>query len=184
MAQGVYLLRCKGDNSVYVGQSSDLTKREQYHFQNLRNGRHECATLQTSWLFYGEDSFEFKIIDGRDRFDKQDRIAKEDFWIKHFRKDPDVKLHNQYLSTEHPQQGCMKTLETRKRISKAKRGKEPHNKFPATPELLKDIENGISYKEFEAKYGKSRNTLKRIKKEYFYGEKRVRIRHPELYLDS
>jgi len=180
MLKGVYLIRCSGDNSVYVGQSSDLPTREKYHFQELRKGRHEVATLQTSWAIYGEESFTFTILDSRVRFDKKPRIKVEDKWIKHFRKDPNITVHNKFLSTEHPQQGTKASLETRRKQSQAKVGKEPHNKFPVTPEILQDIENGISYKAFEEKYGKSRNTLKRIKNEYFYGKKRVRVRNPEL----
>lgn len=64
--------------------------------------------------------------------------------------------------------------EGRKKMSDAKKGKDPHNKFPLTPELLKDIENGISYIDFEVKYGKSKNTLKRIKRDLQGKPPRVR----------
>lgn len=55
--------------------------------------------------------------------------------------------------------------EARRKMAEAKLGKEPPNKFPLTPELLGDIKNGISYKDFVSKYGQSINTLKRIKRE-------------------
>lgn len=55
--------------------------------------------------------------------------------------------------------------ESKKKMSDAKKGKEPCNKFPLTPELLDDIQKGLTHKEFVEKYNMSQNTYYRIKKE-------------------
>jgi len=57
------------------------------------------------------------------------------------------------------------TEESRKKMSEAKLGKEPPNKFQSTPEILEEIKFGMSAKEFADKYGYSKNTWKRIRKE-------------------
>lgn len=90
------------------------------------------------------------------------------------------KNSSSYINSEKQ---FIRELESRRKMSEAKLGKDPHNKFPITPELLEDIKNNISYKDFEEKYGKSKNTLKRIKRE-LKGEKRIRIRHSELKQES
>lgn len=71
--------------------------------------------------------------------------------------------------------------ESRKKMSYAKIGK-PNKSHPsyfeATPEVLEDIKNGISQKDFVKKYGRSINTLKRIKNE-LKGKRRIRVKNIE-----
>jgi group I intron endonuclease len=55
--------------------------------------------------------------------------------------------------------------ESKKKMSDAKKGKEPCNKFPLTPELLEDMQSGINRQAFVEKYRMSVNTFYRIKKE-------------------
>lgn len=55
--------------------------------------------------------------------------------------------------------------ESKRKMSEAKKGRESPKKFPLTQELFEDIKNGLSYNDFVLKYGNSKNTLYRIKKE-------------------
>jgi group I intron endonuclease len=68
----------------------------------------------------------------------------------------------------HTLKGHKVSDETRGKISSTKKGisntKHPLY-FEVTEEVLQDVRNGISQKDFVAKYGKSVNTLKRIKRE-------------------
>ena len=95
--------------------------------------------------------------------------GKEGYWKGKSRTNENKKKISESL------QGHPVSDEARRKMSEAKKGKTPLNKFPTTPELLQDITNGISYKDFEAKYGKSKNTLKRVKQE-LKGKIRVRVR--------
>lgn len=61
--------------------------------------------------------------------------------------------------------GRKHTDEARKNMSLAHIGNEPSNKFTTTPELIEEIKNGMTYKEFVEKYRKTTNVIKRIKRE-------------------
>jgi group I intron endonuclease len=55
--------------------------------------------------------------------------------------------------------------ESRKKMSESHIGKVPKSKFPTTDEVVGDIKNGISYKDFTKKYGVTVNVIIRIKRE-------------------
>lgn len=46
-----------------------------------------------------------------------------------------------------------------------KKGKSPANKIIATSDMIKDLKNGMKYKEFIMKYNVSASVIKRIKRE-------------------
>ena len=78
---GIYLIRNKIDNKVYIGQSVDLKRRIQTHKCKLKNNKHRNIYLQNSFNKYGGKNFEFIIIEeclGKE-LDK-----KEQYWIKKF----------------------------------------------------------------------------------------------------
>lgn len=55
--------------------------------------------------------------------------------------------------------------ESRKKMSESHKGKSPKHKFQTTDEVINDIRNGISYKDFTKKYGVTVNVIIRIKRE-------------------
>lgn len=59
---GIYEIRNKINNKVYVGSSVDINQRWIAHRSALRNNSHHSAHLQRSWNKYGEDSFIFAIL--------------------------------------------------------------------------------------------------------------------------
>lgn len=46
-------------NQSYVGQTVDINRRRNTHFNNLRKNKHENPKLQASWNKYGENAFHF-----------------------------------------------------------------------------------------------------------------------------
>lgn len=60
---GIYGIRNKINENVYVGQTCErFLKRFWHHQWKLRNNIHDNKYLQNSWNKYGEDNFEYFII--------------------------------------------------------------------------------------------------------------------------
>lgn len=59
---GVYAIVHVGTGRVYVGSTSNLSKRWSRHRQELRDGTHRNAHLQAAWNLYGEDAFEWRVL--------------------------------------------------------------------------------------------------------------------------
>lgn len=76
---GIYGIRCIINNKIYVGQTSkDFKCRFYGHRYSLRTGQ-GVPKLQVDWDMYGEDAFEFIILEEVE--DKSIRNEKEKFYI-------------------------------------------------------------------------------------------------------
>lgn len=60
---GIYCIRNKIDDKVYIGLSSNIYARWQTHKTKLNSLSHINKHLQSSWTKYGEDAFEFSILE-------------------------------------------------------------------------------------------------------------------------
>lgn len=60
--KGIYAIRNKLNEKVYIGQSIDVKNRLCHHRSELRNSRHYNTHLQRAWDAYGEKNFEFMTI--------------------------------------------------------------------------------------------------------------------------
>ena len=60
--RGVYELRNIVTGEYYIGSTNDAHKRKLTHFQHLRRGEHHSMRLQIAFNTYGEDAFEFNLI--------------------------------------------------------------------------------------------------------------------------
>lgn len=58
---GIYAIRSK--NRSYIGQSINIQRRWIRHKYDLRKGTHGNQHLQRAWNKYGEDSFEFLVLE-------------------------------------------------------------------------------------------------------------------------
>lgn len=59
---GVYKIRNKINEKVYIGSSIELSRRITQHKSDLCNDRHSNPHLQNSWNKYGKENFEFVIL--------------------------------------------------------------------------------------------------------------------------
>jgi group I intron endonuclease len=60
---GVYQILCKPTGKIYVGGTVNLRARWEQHRRCLRRGNHPNAYLQNAWNKYGEENFEFSILE-------------------------------------------------------------------------------------------------------------------------
>lgn len=59
---GIYMIKCKINNKVYIGQSKNIKKRFSDHRSALNRNNHYNDLLQNDWNKYGQCSFEFSLI--------------------------------------------------------------------------------------------------------------------------
>jgi group I intron endonuclease len=75
---GVYSFKNKLDGKRYIGTSVDLEKRKRQHLRGLRRNKHENSRLQNAWNKYGEDNFEYEVLQ---RCPKVECVEWEAAWI-------------------------------------------------------------------------------------------------------
>lgn len=63
MTVGIYKIMNKCNNKCYIGSSIIIENRKIVHFSSLRGGYHHNKHLQSSFNKYGEENFEFFIIE-------------------------------------------------------------------------------------------------------------------------
>lgn len=81
---GVYRIVNTKNNKSYIGSTSrSFIIRFRQHLTELRCNKHPSNHLQSSWNKYGEDSFEFIIIEVCN--DKKDLLIREKYYIEKYR---------------------------------------------------------------------------------------------------
>ena len=81
MAIGIYKIQNLINDKVYIGQSVDIEKRWSTHKAELKNNYHYNVHLQSAWNKYGEENFEFSIVEECDIGQLNQR---EIYWIVKF----------------------------------------------------------------------------------------------------
>lgn len=60
---GIYKITCNQNNKVYIGQSTSIKRRWAQHRRDLKNNNHYNQYLQRAYNKYGEESFEYEILE-------------------------------------------------------------------------------------------------------------------------
>jgi group I intron endonuclease len=158
---GIYCWYNTVNKKRYCGQSVDLEHRRMGHTYDLRAGTHYNGHLQKAWNKYGEDNFEFRIIEPHVPVESLD--ARECFWIDYYDTTNQHKGYNKktggkanHVLCEESKQKISKTLmghpvsaETREKNSRAKRGTKMHPNARAA--LLKALTGRVVSAESRAK---------------------------------
>lgn len=77
----IYSILNKENGKIYVGQSVNPKQRFAKHKSLLRYNKHDNDHLQNSWNKYGEDAFEFNILENSSDEMLNDN---ESWWIEYF----------------------------------------------------------------------------------------------------
>lgn len=80
---GVYYILNKKNNKIYIGSSKHINRRFYEHKYFLNNHNHGNEHLQKAWNKYGEDNFEFGIIEIFNGNDDELRDV-EQIWMDYF----------------------------------------------------------------------------------------------------
>lgn len=139
----IYSILNKNNGKIYIGQTiQKANKRKSEHFTRLRRNEHDNPHLQNAFNKYGEDSFEFNIIENYPIDKLNDN---EEWWINYFNStNPDMGYNLQsggdsnYTVSEETRKkqsealkGYKHSIESRINMSNARRGivfSEEHKK--------------------------------------------------------
>jgi group I intron endonuclease len=81
MNGGIYYIKNIQNSKIYIGGSTEISRRIRDHKYRLRGNKHENISLQNDWNTYGENSFEFGILEPcvKERINE-----KEEYYINHY----------------------------------------------------------------------------------------------------
>jgi group I intron endonuclease len=79
---GIYAIRNKVNNKLYIGQSSSITERWKTHKYMLKNDKHHNIRMQQDFNDNGIENFEFFTVElcSKEKFDER-----ESYWIGHYK---------------------------------------------------------------------------------------------------
>ena len=75
---GIYMITNYVSNKRYIGSSVNVSQRLWEHRSELRHGNHPNAHLQNSWNKYGEDSFNYTILE---KCTPKERFEREQYYV-------------------------------------------------------------------------------------------------------
>lgn len=113
---GIYIISCKLDDRTYTGKSTDVGSRFNSHINMLGGNRHHCSSLQEAWNKYGPTNFSFEIVEVLNELASPELLSERE--IHWWKLQP-----NPYNGKPNRDKYAGPTPETRKKISKAKKGK-------------------------------------------------------------
>lgn len=125
--KGIYCIKNISNNKCYIGSSNDLEYRKSMHFSKLKHGGHVNKHLQSAYNKYGNNSFEFSILEiiPEELFTKEFLLSREQYYIDFI--NPEYNI----LKTAGSTLGYIHSEETKEKISSSMKGvkkSEEHTK--------------------------------------------------------
>ena len=116
---GIYAITNAVSGKIYVGSAVALRGRWNRHRIELRHGAHYNPHFQRSWSRYGEEAFEFMVLEYVDNLEELTKV--EQFWMDKYREEG-RELYNIALAADCPMRGRSFSKEHRHKISEALMG--------------------------------------------------------------
>jgi len=116
LTSGVYCILNRVNMKSYIGSASNFISRWNGHLHDLRKNKHGNIHLQRAWNKYGEESFEFYMVDV---CEKESLIKLEQNYINLF-KCSDKNHGYNICKLAASSLGIKRREETKRRISEAK----------------------------------------------------------------
>jgi group I intron endonuclease len=124
----IYTITNTVNGHFYVGSAKDYMHRWRVHRNDWKSGRHPNPHLLHAVRAYGEDAFEFKVIEYIE--DIKDLIVREQYWMDTLHPEYNIApLAYSRLGTKHRPESLRKMHE-----KQSTRTKEPHQGIPHTEE--------------------------------------------------
>lgn len=106
---GIYCIINLVNQKRYIGSSKNISQRLWCHRANLRHNKHENKHLQNAWNKYGEDMFQYFVLE---KCDEEILIEREQFYIDTLNPE-----YNQMLKVVKPEY----SVESRKKLSETRK---------------------------------------------------------------
>lgn len=148
---GVYQIKNKINNKLYIGSSHNLEKRKYEHFKMLKENKHHSPKLQNAFNKYGEENFVFEIIKlinikNLKSIEKRNILLNEEqFWIDKLQT---VKYGYNTCPIAGSRLGTRLTEEQRKNLSEKQKGVK---RKPFTKTHIENMKKGQTGKKLSEK---------------------------------
>lgn len=130
--KAIYCILNKLNGNRYVGSAINFYKRKYAHLFALKNNKHHSSYLQNAWNKYGEDMFEFMVLEEVEN--KEELIIKEQWWLDNSECNYNIcKIAGSTLGRE-----C--SDETKKKISESNSGKRTEKQIEAQKKRRKPVD--------------------------------------------
>ena len=127
----IYSILNKVNGKIYVGQTIQrFNKRKSKHINQLRNQKHYSNHLQNAWNKYGEDAFDFNVIE---ICSNESLNSNEEWWIDYFDSENPLRGYNLQSGGKS---NFTVSDETRRKQSEALKG------YVHSPESRKNMSEG------------------------------------------
>lgn len=134
---GIYIIQNLINGNIYIGSSSNIKRRFSQHKSTLRHNTHKNKHLQNAWNKYGEENFEFIIIERHAYLEKI--IGRENKCISLYKPEYNnikVNLEGRFVHSEETKRKIglkskekfIKNPALKQQIINLHKGKEPWNK--------------------------------------------------------
>jgi group I intron endonuclease len=156
---GIYGIKNKINSKIYVGQAVNFKRRKGEHFSDLNKNKHYNKKLQRSYNKYGENNFEFFILE---ECNLESLSIKEQEWIFKYKKKD---LFNHVLDIQYkqgksnPNFGNKNSIET---LIKMSEGRSKNLNKEKVLEIVNLLKQNISHKDIAQMFGIGRTTITRI----------------------
>jgi group I intron endonuclease len=114
-ASGIYAIRSEVNGRTYIGSAIDIASRWRQHRSDLRKGKHHSIHLQRAWDKYGEEAFEFVVLE---ECPVDFLLEREQYYM-----DQCDDSYNCYPVAGSPL-GVTRSLETRQKMSATRMGRK------------------------------------------------------------
>jgi len=141
MKSAIYSIKNIKTGKLYIGSAVNVKRRWQEHRTGLRGKCHRNGRLQNAWLKYGEDSFDFVILEQIN--DVSLLIEREQYWMDAM-KSADKKVGYNICPIAGNALGTKRTPETKAKLSRLATGnrRKGVKRPPRSPEWSKRISEG------------------------------------------
>lgn len=115
----IYFIENTVNGKIYIGSAVDLARRWAMHRHQLKNNKHHSILLQRAWNKYGEEAFDFGVLELTDR---DSLIEREQHFIDLVQSYLPVAGYN-ICPIAGSSLGVKQSDEARKKKSQARKGK-------------------------------------------------------------
>ena len=138
MSSGIYQIMNNKNFHMYVGSTHDFEKRWKHHKSLLGKGKHPNRYLQGAWYKYGEDSFDFSVVEYIDE-GLEAWTAREQYYTDLW--NPEYSIRKECVTSSL---GIKRSEETKQKMRMNALGKKYPDRKPISEETKQKIKKTLT----------------------------------------